>query len=72
MSAAVQLFEVNLQPATGMQWLAGQAFTPLWALLIAWALAYLDTGTRTLESRYVGVVPPGSSRPVGSPTDAPA
>jgi hypothetical protein len=49
---------VSLQPAPAMQWLAGQAFTPLWALLTAWALAYLDTGTRTLESRYVSVVPP--------------
>lgn len=58
MSAAVQLFEVSLQPAAPMQWLAGQAFTPLWALLTAWALAYLDTGTRTLEARYVSVVPP--------------
>ncbi|MGC2289815.1 MAG: hypothetical protein WA688_08175 [Thermoplasmata archaeon] len=58
MSAAVQLLEVSLQPAPPMQWLAGQAFTPLWALLTAWALAYLDTGTRTLETRYVSIVPP--------------
>jgi hypothetical protein len=64
MSAAVQLLEVSLQPATPMQWLAGQAFTPLWALLTAWALAYLDTGTRTLESRYVSVVPPHGEVPV--------
>ena len=63
MSAAVQLLEVSLEPASPMQWLAGQAFTPLWALLIAWALAYLDTGTRTLESRYVAVVPPSPSAP---------
>jgi hypothetical protein len=58
MSAAVQLLEVSLQPASASQWWAGQAFTPLWALLTAWALAYLDSGTRTLESRYVSVVPP--------------
>jgi hypothetical protein len=64
MSAAVQLFEVNLQPASAMQWLAGQAFTPLWALIIAGALAYLDSGTRTLESRYVAVVPAPLDEPV--------
>jgi hypothetical protein len=63
MSAAVQLLEVSLQPASASQWLAGQAFTPLWALLTAWALAYLDSGTRTLESRYVSVVPPVHSVP---------
>jgi hypothetical protein len=58
MSAAVQLLEVNLQPASPMQWVWGQAFTPAWALVTAWALVYLDRGTRTLESRYVAVVPP--------------
>jgi hypothetical protein len=61
MSAAVQLLEVSLQPAAPSQWLAGQAFTPLWALLTAWALAYLDSGTRALESRYVSAVPPIAS-----------
>ena len=71
MSAAVQLFEVNLQPASPPQWLAGQAFTPLWALVIAAALAYLDTGTRTLEARYVAVVPPSPDAPA-SPGDATA
>jgi hypothetical protein len=65
MSAAVQLFEVSLQPAAPMQWLAGQAFTPLWAVLTAWALAYLDTGTRTLEARYVAVVPPTAATRAG-------
>jgi hypothetical protein len=60
MSAAAQLLEVGLQPAPAMQWLWGQAFTPLWALLTAGALAYLDTGTRKLESRYVSVVPPSA------------
>lgn len=67
MSAAVQLFEVSLQPAAPMQWLAGQAFTPLWALVTAWALAYLDTGTRTLETRYVSVVPPAQDASVARP-----
>jgi hypothetical protein len=65
MSAAVQLFEVNLQPALPAQWLAGQAFTPLWALVIAAALAYLDTGTRALEARYVAAVPPVLDAPAG-------
>lgn len=60
MSAATQLLEVSLQPASPMQWLAGQAFTPLWAFLIAWALGYLDTGTRTLEARFLSVVPPAT------------
>ncbi|HLY76665.1 MAG TPA: hypothetical protein VKT21_02115 [Thermoplasmata archaeon] len=71
LSAAVQLFEVSLEPATPMQWLAGQAFTPLWALLTAGALAYLDAGTRALEVRYVSVVP---SAPPGArgPRDAAA
>jgi hypothetical protein len=69
MSAAAQLLEVSLQPAPPMQWLAGQAFTPLWALVTAWALAYLDTGTRTLESRYVSVVPPAVPE-VASHTEA--
>jgi hypothetical protein len=71
MSAATQLLEVSLQPASPMQWLAGQAFTPLWALLIAWALAYLDAGTRTLETRYVSVVPPVADSLAG-PHDATA
>lgn len=61
MSAGAQLLEVGLQPASPAQWLAGQAFTPLWALLTAWALAYLDTGSRTLEARYVSVAAPAPS-----------
>jgi hypothetical protein len=61
MSAGAQLLEVGLQPATPVQWLAGQAFTPLWALLTAWALAYLDAGSRALEARYVAVVTPAPS-----------
>ncbi|MFZ0830662.1 MAG: hypothetical protein WCB18_08325 [Thermoplasmata archaeon] len=65
MSAAVQLLEISLEPAPPVQWLAGQAFTPLWALLVAWAVAYLDAGTRTLEARYVSVVPPSLEAPVG-------
>lgn len=59
MSAAVQLLEVGLQPAPPMQWLAGQAFTPFWALLTAAALAYLDRGTRSLEHRYLALPPLG-------------
>lgn len=71
MSAAVQLLEVSLQPAAPMQWLVGQAFTPFWALITAGALAYLDTGTRVLESRYITVVPPDPSTHGGA-SDAPA
>lgn len=56
MSAATQLLEVSLQPASPMQWVAGQAFTPVWALVTAWALRYLDRGTRTLERRYYAAV----------------
>ena len=52
MSAATQLFEAYLQPASPGQWLASQAFTPVWALLTAGGLAYLDRGTRALETRY--------------------
>ena len=63
MSAGAQFLEVSLQPASPMQWLAGQAFTPLWALLTAWALAYLDAGTRALEARYVSVVVAQSRAP---------
>lgn len=59
-STAVQLLEVNLQPASPIQWLVGQAFTPLWALLTAAAVGYLDTGTRALEDRYVSTVPPNA------------
>lgn len=65
MSAAVQLLEVGLQPASPMQWLAGQAFTPLWALLTAWAVSYLDAGTRILERRYVSGVPLPELAPAG-------
>lgn len=67
MSAATQLLEVSLQPASPMQWLAGQAFTPVWALVTAWALRYLDRGTRSLELRYYAVVgpPSASSAPRG-------
>ncbi len=71
MSAAVQLLEVSLQPAPPVQWLVGQAFTPLWALLTAGALAYLDRGTRTLETRYLSL--PSLETPVPqAPRETPA
>lgn len=71
MSAAVQLLEVSLQPAPPLQWLVGQAFTPLWALLTAGALAYLDRGTRTLETRYLSL--PTLETPVPqAPRETPA
>lgn len=71
MSAAVQLLEVSLQPAPPVQWLVGQAFTPLWALLTAGALAYLDRGTRTLETRYLSL--PTLETPVPqAPRETPA
>jgi len=63
MSAAAQLLEVSLQPASPMQWLVGQAFTPVWALCTAAGVTYLDGGTRTLEGRYLSEV--------GSRTEAP-
>lgn len=66
MSAVAQLFEANLQPASAADWLASQAFTPIWALGTAWGLAYLDSGVRRLESRYVLTVLSAQS-PVAGP-----
>lgn len=66
MSAAVQLLEANLQPAPAVDWLASQAFTPVWALLTAAGLAYLDSGTRRLEARFVSGEPAVTGRSSGS------